>query len=160
MDSEDRTFSVLPGSREIQRTDGAVQRGCALTKLHQQVTEWTMNDYTVQHIIGHLPPPSLPSPSRTSPPFNNVRRILVRGDQWPLAAWAKKILKIRLRNGAFWSAEKCSFCMFLLFNFSSIFQGVSWPHFPLCAPTYGLRLHGFDNLYSLVSTRTGSSEKE
>ena len=28
------------------------------------------------------------------------------------------------------------FCMFSLFNFSSIFQGVSWPHLPLCADAH------------------------
>ena len=70
----------------------------------------------------------------------NVRRIFVRGVSAPLLREAKKILKIWLRNGAFWSisvvsiapfspphlhSEKCSFCMFSLFNFSSIFPGGS-----------------------------------
>ena len=57
------------------------------------------------------------------PMHKNVRRILVRGVNAPLPPEAKKILKIWLRNGAFWSNEKCSFCMFSLFNFSSIFPG-------------------------------------
>ena len=66
----------------------------------------------------------------------NVRRILIRGVNAPLPPEAKKILKIWLRNGAFWSTEKCCFCVFSLFNFSSISRGVSWPHLPLCADAH------------------------
>ena len=29
------------------------------------------------------------------------------------------------------------FCTFSLFNFSSVFQGVSWPHLPLCVDARG-----------------------
>ena len=32
--------------------------------------------------------------------------------------------------------ENCPVCMFPLFNFSYIFQGVSWPHLPLCADAH------------------------
>ena len=53
----------------------------------------------------------------------NVRRILVRGVNAPLPPEAKNFLKIWLRNGAFWSTENALFCMFSLFNFSSIFHG-------------------------------------
>ena len=82
-----------------------------------------------------------------------VRRILVRGVNAPLSPEANFFLKIWLRNGAFWSISQyldkyvvsmapfsthaCSFCMFSLFNFSSIFPGgVSWPHLPLCADAH------------------------
>ena len=33
------------------------------------------------------------------------------------------------------------FCMFSLFNFSSIFQLVSWPHLPLCADAHNYWIH-------------------
>ena len=79
-------------------------------------------------------------------PTRNVRRILVRGGQCPLAAWGEEnlttkwcILKYYVNryvvSVAPFSApacpdccrniniENCYFCMFSLFNFSSIFPG-------------------------------------
>ena len=106
------------------------------------------------------------------PIYRNVRRILVRGINASLPPEAKKILKIWLRNGAFWSIcgqhsavlytclpwllskyniniENCSFCMFSLFNFSSIFPG-GWLHFPIRvdAHAYTLCLKKNKTLYS------------
>ena len=94
---------------------------------------------------GRQPPSSDSRPNNNHAQYHhivkNVSRILVRGVNAPLPPEAKKILKIWLRNGAFWSTEKCSlFCMFLLCNFSSIFpRGVSWPHLPLCADAHAHR---------------------
>jgi len=95
----------------------------------------------------------------------NVRRILVRGGQCPLAAWEENFENeiYSLLNDAFWTIseyecgqhsavlytclplllskyniniENCSFSHVSLFNCSSILPGVSWPHLPLCADAH------------------------
>jgi len=98
---------------------------------------------------------SLLSSSLVSDWMQRVRRILLRG-QCPFAA--EKILKIWLRNGAFWSISEyicgqhsavlytclpwCSqniqkTAVFSLFNFSSIFHGGQLTQFaPMCGRPY------------------------
>ena len=95
----------------------------------------------------------------------NVRRILVRGGQCPLAAWEENFENeiYSLLNDAFWTIseyecgqhsavlytclplllskyniniENCSFSHVSLFNCSSILPVVSWPHLPLCADAH------------------------
>ena len=90
-----------------------------------------------------------------------VGRILVRGFNAPLPPETKKLLKIWLRNGAFWSISEyiCGqhtavlytclpwllskysinviFACFRFLIFHQFFQGgVSWPHLPLCADAH------------------------
>ena len=59
------------------------------------------------------------------------------GSMPPCRLRRRKFSKIWLRNGAFWSTEKCSFSHVIAFLiFHPFFQGVSWPHLPLCADAH------------------------
>jgi len=126
----------------------------SLCRARITVSEWTTNDCVTSHV-----PPFICRKTRLVNPARNVRRILVRGSMPACRLRRRKLWKfdyevvhseVYLNNYVVSIArslhlpalmlskyniniENCSFCMFSLFNFLSVFPGGQLtPFAPMC----------------------------